>query len=105
MRGSYRLGLMLVALYFVAGTVGDLAVLVGIGTPALHARLAWAGHLASFVLLAAALAAFTVGWHREAREEAEGRDRGRERADSEATSAVRQGGPMTGPPGRPGEFL
>lgn len=95
MRGSYRLGLLLVALYFVAGTVADLAALVGVGTPALHAKLAWAGHLASFVLLAVALAAFTVGWHREAREEAEERSRAGGRADSEATSTgrgAREGG-------------
>lgn len=75
MRGSYRLGLLLVALYFVAGTAGDLAALLGIGTPELHMDIAWVGHLASFLLLAGALAAFAVGWHREEREEAEERAR------------------------------
>lgn len=80
MRGSYRLGLLLVALYFVAGTAGDLAALLGIGTAELHTDIAWAGHLTSFFLLAGALAAFTVGWHREAREEAEERVREEGRA-------------------------
>ena len=77
MRGSYRLGLLLVALYFVAGTMGELAALLGIGAPPFHAKLAWAGHVASFILLGIALLAFTVGWHREAREEAEKRARER----------------------------